>query len=654
MTDQDNEFTLKLGHVGNDLWPNLVRARASTSRWKGGRKGQAEPMPKRTGALAHYRRASTSKARPVFSDRQRVFVKVRFTLHGARGASLLRNNLSYVARGYTADEQREQQIHQLKVDPEQESAPGRDHLSFYDKRSEGLDVKGIPARWAGDLLHFRILISAEEGADLGSLRPMVREVMTGLERKLGTGLTWLAVDHWDTPYPHTHVLVRGVRSDGQHLYIPKRTMLIEVHEYAQQVVSRILGPRAGNLQHQYRLEPGFTLLDQELVAAKDPNGLINVRRPDLLGRLEQLEDWGFAQHSRDGWRIAHDIVDKLNAVRSYRRLETLVENHRRQTGPALLLAADPSKETEGLLIHAGIDDVFDDKFIAIIETDAGELRYHEVGQAGEIALLEGVAPLAEIAFSPGTPTPKHLDHVIAGIAEQADGLYSADHHLAFAPRDAPDLIDASLARLNDMSRMSLVGRNSDGDFIAGEDQLKRAAMYESRLSQRFPVSSRILSYWTLEEQALANGPTRLDKILAGLARPPRGTGAFASRHAEALHRRRLFLIEQGWLGRNESLLSRRALAQMAEAELRACADNLSAELGKPVLTTGSGDVRGVYTRRIDLAQGRVALVVGDVHGHLVAWRQSLEPFVGQEVRGLEYQRAIAMSVQREVGRLPPR
>ena len=93
-----------------------------------------------------------------------------------------------------------------------------------------------------------------------------------------------------------------------------------------------------------------------------------------------------------------------------------------------------------------------------------------------------------------------------------------------------------------MTRMSLVARSAEGDFILGQDQLRRAAMYETRLARRFQVSARILSYWTLEDQVSAIGPTRLDRVLAGSSAPPRGPGAFARRHADALAQRRQFLI----------------------------------------------------------------------------------------------------------------
>lgn len=69
--------------------------------------------------------------------------------------------------------------------------------------------------------------------------------MEHLEAKLGTRLEWLAVDHFDTDNPHAHVLIRGRRADGENLFIPSRLISSGIREKAQEVVTRVLGPRLG-------------------------------------------------------------------------------------------------------------------------------------------------------------------------------------------------------------------------------------------------------------------------------------------------------------------------------------------------------------------------------------------------------------------------
>ena len=162
------------------------------------------------------------------------------------------------------------------------------------------------------------------------------------------------------------------------------------------------------------------------------------------------------------------------------------------------------------------------------------------------------------------------------------------------------------------------------------------------------MAPRVLSYMPLANQIAAAGPTHLDRALAGQESSPDGAGHLAREFEAALRQRRLFLIEQGWMGAADKMLPRQALEDMKAHELRTTAKILSSEVGMPV-TLGSGTVSGVYTRRIDLAQGRVALIVGDQTSQLVPWRPALERFAGQNVVGVQRGRSISWSLQRGRG-----
>ena len=43
--------------------------------------------------------------------------------------------------------------------------------------------------------------------------------MGRMEADLGTGLDWVAVNHWNTDNPHTHIVVRGRDDTGKDLII---------------------------------------------------------------------------------------------------------------------------------------------------------------------------------------------------------------------------------------------------------------------------------------------------------------------------------------------------------------------------------------------------------------------------------------------------
>jgi len=64
-------------------------------------------------------------------------------------------------------------------------------------------------------------VSPEDAAELGDLKSYTRDLMHQMERDLQTRLEWVAVDHFDTEHPHTHIVLRGVADDGKDLIIAR-------------------------------------------------------------------------------------------------------------------------------------------------------------------------------------------------------------------------------------------------------------------------------------------------------------------------------------------------------------------------------------------------------------------------------------------------
>lgn len=653
MTDGENEFELRLGRIGHERSSNLARVRATVRQRAGVSGGPKTRLAPKTGIRPHFRPGSAGRARPVIATQRRVVVKARFAMHGSGKGAPLRAHVSYLAREGKAAERGEPELERSVDYLQRAEMPGNDQFSFYDRSEVGVDVKAITSGWADDRLHFRLIVSAADGEALGDLKPFIREVMAGLEAKLGTKLEWLAVDHWDTDNPHTHVLVRGKRADGHDLFIPSKLISSGIREHAQEIVTRVLGPRleADLRQERWReiSRMAVTPLDRELVAATDGQGVINVYRPDLIARLERLEAWVLAERGSRGWRVAGDLFGKLKAMDEHQAVEQAVSAHRRPGELLPLLAADPAQAIEGQLVHYGPADDLGGSFLAVVETGQGELRYARLAREADLVTLDGVGPGTIVTLEPNLPAPRPADHAIAAIAERTGGLYSVEHHLAETPGVSRGLIESNIRRLEAMRRMSLVSRNADRVFIVGYDHLKRATLFDERVSRRYPLVASVASYWTLDEQVNALGPTRLDRVLAGEAALPEGEGAFARQYASALQQRRLFLIERGWLGRDQTLLPQSTLSWMATNELRTAADELSKEIGKPVLTVRLNHIQGVYARRIDLAQGRMALVIGDRQASLVPWRPVMERFAGREIEGTWRRQGISWGLSRERG-----
>ncbi len=68
-----------------------------------------------------------------------------------------------------------------------------------------------------------------------------------------------------------------------------------------------------------------------------------------------------------------------------------------------------------------------------------------------------------------------------------------------------------------------------------------------------------------------------------------------------------------------------------------------------MLTYAANQIQGVYARRIDLAQGRMALIMGERSARLVPWRPALERFAGRQVEGLMRGRGTVVELVARIG-----
>jgi hypothetical protein len=623
------------------------------------------PEPRQPSIRAHFAKGSKSRPRPVSATARRVVIKMRYAANAGGRIAPLRTHISYLAReGGQRTLSPEWAVEQKPEDPTRSidylgRGTGADmsRVTFYDQANVGLDAKAVTAQWSDDARHFRMIVSAEDGAALGDLKPFIRELMTGLEAKLGTRLEWLAIDHHDTDNPHTHVLIRGRRPDGQDLFIPSRLVSSGIREHAQGIVTRVLGPRLNlDLVHERFHDidrMAMTPLDREL-SREVRAGPLMPTRPDLIARLERLEAWGLAERRTDGWRVDPGLATKLNRMGEHQEVAQAVAVARPGGGPRLILEADLGAPVTGELIHLGLTDELDGRFLAVVETGAGELRYARFGRPQDLAILDGAEAGAIVTIRPNTPAIRTSDEAVARVAARSGGDYSAEIHAAQEPGIDMRLAAANIRRLEAMRRMGLVQRAADGVFNVGVDHLATAMVFEKRLVARAPFSAQVPSYLSAREQIRIEGLTHLDRVLAGVAAGPAGPGRLARDIEQALQQRRMFLIEQGWMAPHETAPSRETLRRLAKVEVSNRARALSAELGVPVLTFDAHRVAGVYVRRVDLAQGRMALIVGERQAHLAPWRPALERFVGREVVGVARGQDLSWSLSRGRGiDLPP-
>lgn len=131
-----------------------------------------------------------------------------------------------------------------------------------------------------------------------------------MEQDLGTRLDWVAVDHFNTGHPHTHIVVRGVNERGQDLVIGREYLTSGIRERAAELVSLDLGPRTDieivdRLQSEIEQERS-TSLDRRLLRDMDGERIVKAADRDPFyqslraGRLQKLGHLGLADEIAPG------------------------------------------------------------------------------------------------------------------------------------------------------------------------------------------------------------------------------------------------------------------------------------------------------------------------------------------------------------------
>ncbi|MDE2041864.1 MAG: relaxase/mobilization nuclease domain-containing protein, partial [Alphaproteobacteria bacterium] len=259
-------------------------------------------------------RSSWSNAGGLRSRSRRVAVKARVVkLNPQRGGSRGRmfatpkavaSHLDYLQRdGVTRDGARGQ---------------------LFSGKQDVADGAAFLERGGNDRHQFRFIVSPEDGAELSSLKETTRDLMRQMEADLKTQLDWVAVNHYNTEHPHTHVLLRGVTDDGKTLNISGDYIAQGVRERSSEIVTMELGRQTEHdISRQLNNEidaDRFTQLDRMLIAKQRQNSEFADLRPDndmaemfrinraaMIGRARKLERMGLATEGETGkWFISPD------------------------------------------------------------------------------------------------------------------------------------------------------------------------------------------------------------------------------------------------------------------------------------------------------------------------------------------------------------
>jgi type IV secretory pathway VirD2 relaxase len=522
----------------------------------------------------------------------------------------------------------------------------------YGPQTDAADLDAFKERCADDRHHFRFILSPEDGAELEDLRTYTRHLMGRMEADLGTGLDWVAVNHWNTGNPHTHIVVRGRDDTGKDLIIAGDYIADGFRHRAAELATEWLGPRTEleiqqTLQREVEQER-WTSLDRTLQREAGEDGRVQIERFNeprlqrqrllLIGRLQRLQRLGLADEMQPGtWAVHADAEKTLRALGE--RGDIIRTMQRAMRGePRELAVFEPGPNAHGSgrtilgrVAAKGLADELRDRGYLVIDGVDGKAHYVALNAHDELANY----PTGAVVEVKGSADVRAADSNIAALA--SDGLYRTDHHLAIeqgraAPgRDPREVVAAHVRRLEALRRAGIVERVAEGLWKVPDDLPEQGRRYDA---QRLGgVAVELKSHLPIERQAHVIGATWLDQQLIG-GGSGLGDLGFGSEAKQAMQQRADFLAEQGLVERRGQrvILARNLLGTLRNRELAQAAKDIAAETGLEHRPVADGQrVAGIYRRSVKLASGRYAMLDDGMGFSLVPWRSVIEQRLGQQI-----------------------
>jgi type IV secretory pathway VirD2 relaxase len=557
----DHEFRIRPGRIrstrAQQTRPFVAQALAAAKKAGGGVSRSGRVTSGNRSRFGRGQRASIQANRLITSRTRGAVVKARVVRHTARSAPL-GTHLDYLRRdGVTRDGEK---------------------ARLFGPGTENANARAFAERCGDDRHHFRFIVSPDDAPDMADLRSFTRDLVRQMEKDLGTKLDWVAVDHWNTEHPHVHLIVRGVRDDGQDLVISRDYIKEGMRDRARELITQELGPRTDldirrTLESQIETER-WTQLDRQLVRDAGKSGIIDLapradRQPDefhalKVGRLRTLEILGVAgQVGHSQWFIRPEAESVL-----------------RELGER----GDIIKRMHRALTERGIE--------------RGSASYVLAGESLDVPVV-------------GRLLERGLDDELKGTAYAVvDGVDGRTHHIKLPHLDAA------------------------GDSPPGSIVELRA--YEDAQGQR-RVALAVRSDLDIHSQVNTAGATWLDR--QAVAREPiaLSEGGFGAEVQRAFEQRAEHLIGEGLAERQGGrvVFARRLLNTLRDREVSALGEKLAAETGLPFNHANGGEyVAGSYRQRFTLASGRFAMIDDGLGFQLVPWSPSLEKQIGRHVSGV--------------------
>ena len=690
---------------------SLAKTKATT-----GRRSSVKPAKPRTGRFNARGRGRAALARGIgpkqgwrihraTGDRyraRRAIVKVRVVKLRNAKPSVSRGHLAYLQREDAGVERVEGLDGSLELTPTRGQLYGPedgvevDGKDFIERSQDSFDGRGDPHQ-------FRIMISPEDGAELArvngdgtpSLKETTRALMAQVEEDLGTRLDWVAVDHFDTAHPHTHIIARGVTHDGKGLNIAGEYISRGIRGRLEEEITRELGWKAEReiLQEIKRDMTAMkvTAIDHEIARGMNPQtNVIDLRagsaastfnkdasmnRHVLIGRMRHLKSMGLAEQvDTNCWRIDDDAFKSLQQIDQRHQLTGEIHAAMTRANISRPIRLDDGREVGrpqrviGRVIGKTLgqdegmqpDPKGGSKIRFIIDGSDGYVRAVETGldtRAGEAAKVGSIVEV-------GPPRLRKVDRSIRDIAQGMNhqgkpnngyvGIFEIDMS-AYKPGHDPS--DRQRAANERSHRLRLETLTKAGVVTAVEHSPRdgRALAwqipddFESKaialdLKQGRASGVTLLSVQDLNAQLASPGATWLDRAQVGwnkIEKISAPQSAFGKEMKEAFRQRQNWLVERGHAdvsresdGKNY-VTYKRGYVKALEAEgFNAAAQKIEVLKDKSFVAAQAGRLlEGTVSQKFELPHGPHAMIETQRAFYLVPWQSVHAQTWGKRIRG---------------------
>ena len=535
----------------------------------------------------------------------------------------------------------------------------------YGAITDEADTAAFEERGKGDRHQFRFIVSPEDAEQLEDLRTYTRHLMQRMEADLGTRLDWVAVDHWNTDNPHTHVVLCGKDDTGKDLIISQEYITRGMRERAMELATEWLGPRT-ELEIQRTLareveQERWTSLDRTL-QREAVDGLVKVERFNepklqrqrllLVGRLQRLQRMGLATQTQPGtWAVHADAEKTLRAMGErgdiIRTMQRAMGGKQRDL--AVFQPGEDGHSIIGRVAGKGLADELYDRGYLVVDGIDGKAHYVALPPRTELEQY----PMSAVVEVKGSAEVRAADKTITALA--TNGLYRTDHHLAIAQgqakdgRDPHEVVAAHVRRLEALRRAGIVERVAEGLWKVPGDLPERGRQYDA---QRLGgVAVELKSHLPIERQARVIGATWLDQQLIG-GGSGLGDLGFGGEAKQALQQRADFLAEQGLAERRGQrvILARNLLGALRNREVAQAAKDIAADTGLEHRPVAEGQrVAGIYRRSLMLASGRYAMLDDGMGFSLVPWKPVIEQRLGMLISAQIHGGTVSWQIRRQLG-----